>query len=152
MLPPEGALLPSTRTRNADSGADLPLALLHLRRRRSAFLDRSHAVLRGDAKIRARDAQIDLPDPARILQRRLELISRTSPILVASSANTCAIATLLAAKLQASKKTAISASSLTIHIYSPAARGLASKLGRACSPRELRPIINLLPLARLTRE
>ena len=102
-----------------DTPQDLPLAMTHLRWPLAVLLDRSHPAQRCLLLFSLLRAQNDLQHLARILQRRLELISRTSPILVASSANTCAIATLLEAKLQASKKTAISASSLTLHIYTP---------------------------------
>ena len=118
MLPPEGALLASGGTRNADTLPDLPLAMAHLRRPLAVLLDRSHPAHTGLLLFSLLRAQNDLQHLARILQRRLELISRTSPILVASSANTCAIATLSAAKLQASQKTAIPASSSILHIYS----------------------------------
>ena len=123
-----------------DSGPVLPLPMAHLRRPLAVLLDRSHPAHTGLLLFSLLRAQNDLQHLARILQRRLELISRTSPILVASSANTCDIATLSAAKLQASQKTAIPASSSILHMYS-----LTYSPAAALRPRELRPIINLLP-------
>ena len=90
-----------------DSGADLPLALMHLSQPLAALLDHSRPGLMGVAKIRSRRAQNDLQHHARLLQRRLQVMTRTSPILHASSLERRAIVTLLAAKTQASKKTAI---------------------------------------------
>ena len=90
-----------------DSGADLPLALLHLSQPLAALLDHSRPGLMGVAKIRSRRAQNDLQHHARLLQRRLEVMTRTSPILRARSVDRRAIVTLLAARTQASKKTAI---------------------------------------------
>ena len=48
-----------------DRVPDLPLALLHLRRRQAALLDRSHAVPMGDAKIRPLDAPFEIPSSFR---------------------------------------------------------------------------------------
>ena len=48
-----------------DNGADLPVALLHLRRRQAALLDRSHAVPMSDAKIRPLDAPFEMPSSFR---------------------------------------------------------------------------------------
>ena len=48
-----------------DHPPDLPLALLHLRRRQAALLDRSHTVLRGRAKIRPLDALFEMPSSFR---------------------------------------------------------------------------------------
>ena len=98
-----------------DSGPVLPLAMAHLRRPLAVLLDRSHPAHTGLLLFSLLRAQNDLQHLARILQRRLELISITSPILVASSANTGAIATSSAAELQASKKTVISASLAIVH-------------------------------------
>ena len=52
-------------------------------------------------------AQNDVQHHARLLQRRLEVMTRTSPILRASSVERRVIVTLLAARTQASKNTAI---------------------------------------------
>ena len=48
-----------------DHPPDLPLALLHLRERQAALLDRSHTVLMGDAKIRPLDAPFEMPSSSR---------------------------------------------------------------------------------------
>ena len=48
-----------------DRVPDLPLALLHLRERQAALLDRSHTVLMGDAKIRPLDAPFEMPSSSR---------------------------------------------------------------------------------------
>ena len=85
----------------------LPLALLHLRQSRAVFLDRRHPAPRGLPLFPLLRAQIDLQHHARLLQRRLEVMTRTSPILRESGAERRAIVTLLAARTHASKKTAI---------------------------------------------
>ena len=48
-----------------DRVPDLPLALLHLRRRQAALLDRSHAVPRRYAKIRPLDAPFEMHSSSR---------------------------------------------------------------------------------------
>ena len=90
-----------------DDGADLPLALLHLRRPRAVSLDRSHPAHMSIPQFPLLRAQNDLQQHARLLQRRLDVMTRTSPILRARSVDRRAIVTLLAARTQASKKTAI---------------------------------------------
>ena len=90
-----------------DNPEGLPLALLHLRRPRAVFLDRRHPAPRCLPLFPLLRAQIDLQHHARLLQRRLEVMTRTSPILRASSVERRAIVTLLAARTHASKKTAI---------------------------------------------
>ena len=90
-----------------DTRPVLEVALLHLRRRQAAFLDRSHPTQRGRPLISPLRAQNDLQHHARLLQRRLEVMTRTSPILRESSVERRVIGTLLAVRTHASKKTAI---------------------------------------------
>ena len=90
-----------------DTLPDLPLALLHFRRPRAVSLDRSRPAQRCQPLFPLLRAQIDLRHHARLLQRRLEVMTRTSPILRARSVDRRAIVFLLAARTQASKKTAI---------------------------------------------
>ena len=95
MLPHERGLNLERTARQPSTRPDFQLALLHVRLPRVALPVRTGPALRGRTKIRARDAQIPLPDCARLLQRRLHVIFRTAPILVASSATRRAIATPL---------------------------------------------------------
>ena len=90
-----------------DIPPDLPLALLHLRRPRAVFLDRRHPAPRCLPLFPLLRAQIDLQHHARLLQRRLEVMTRTSPVLRASGVERRVVVTLLAARTHASKKTAI---------------------------------------------
>ena len=65
MLPHERGSSFKSDAEMPDSGADLPLALLHLRERQAALLDRSHTVLMGDAKTRPLDAPFEMPSSFR---------------------------------------------------------------------------------------
>ena len=90
-----------------DVPPDLPLALLHLRQPRAVLLYRSRPAPRRLPLFPLLRAQNDLQHRASLLQRRLEVMTRTSPILRESSVERRAIGTLLAARTHASKKTAI---------------------------------------------
>ena len=115
MLPHERRTRLERTPRLHDSGPHLQLALLHVRLPRVALPVRTGPALRRRTKIRARDAQIPLPDCARLLQRRLQVIFRTAPILVASSATRRAVAIRWRQNFDRAKKTQFSASS---HIWS----------------------------------
>ena len=90
-----------------DTLSDLPLVLLHLRRPRAVLLHRSRPAQRCQPLFPLLRDQIDLQHHARFLQRRLEVMTRISPILRTSSVERRAIVTLLAARTHASKKAAI---------------------------------------------
>ena len=107
-----------------DSGHVLPLALLHLIQPLAVLLDRSPPVLRGHTKIRSRRSNFKMPGPARRLQRGLETMSRTSPILVASSTNGRVSSTCLRQNFQLRKKTRFSARSHVV-TFVLAASGMA---------------------------
>ena len=90
-----------------DNPEGLPLALLHLRRPRAVLPHRSRPAQRCWPLFPLLRAQNDLQHHARLLQRRLEVMTRTSPILRVISVERRLIVTLLAARIQASKNTAI---------------------------------------------
>ena len=72
LLPHERAQTLRRTAQNVESGADLPLALLHLSRLLAALLDRSRPGLMSDAKIRTRRARLSLlaDADAALLRRR----------------------------------------------------------------------------------
>ena len=86
-------------------------------------------------------AAFQMPDSARILQRRLQVIPRTSPILVAGSAYGRAVASWWRQNFEARKKTPFSASS---HIVI-AAFLHGHRIPRGPSYAEPKSIIMLLP-------
>ena len=90
-----------------DVPPDLPLALLHLRQPRAVLLYRRRPAPRRLPLFPLLRAQNDLQHRASLLQRRLEVMTRTSPILRESSVERRDIGPLLAARTHASKKTAI---------------------------------------------
>ena len=109
-----------------DNPEGLPLALLHLRRLRVVFLDRRHPAPRCLPLFPLLRAQNDLQHHARLLQRRLEVMTTTSPILRASSVERRVIVALLAGRHNSSvEKDRDSVEILTLKHVFPAARGLA---------------------------
>ena len=124
-----------------DSRADLLLVLPHFRWPRVAVLAGSRCGHIGDTKICALVAPFQVPDSARGLQRRLEVICRCSPNLAASSAYGRAVATWWRQNFELRKKTRFSASS---HIVLAAfLHGHRTTAGQACP--EPKSIIMLLP-------
>ena len=119
-----GHSFPGRALRCPNSGPVLPLALSHLIQPLAVLLDRSRPVLRGHTKIRSRRSNFKMPGPARRLQRGLETMSRTSPILVASSTNGRVSSTCLRQNFQMRKKTRFSARSHVV-TFVLAASGMA---------------------------
>ena len=107
-----------------DSGLVLPLALLHLRGLRGALAVRTGPPLRGFSQIWAVVVAFKMPDPARRLRRGLQAMSKTSPILVASSTNGRVSSTCLRQNFQLRKKTRFSARSHVV-TFVLAASGMA---------------------------
>ena len=136
-----GASLLWTRPTIARQWRDLLLALPHFRWPRVAVLAGSRCGHMSDTKICALVAPFQVPDSARGLQRRLQVMCRCSPNLAASSAYGRASTTWWRQNFELRKKTRISASS---HIVLAAfLHGHRTPADQACA--EPKSIIMLLP-------
>ena len=150
MLPRERGVLPARTAAMPDNPEGLPLALLHLRRPRAVFLDRRHPAPRCLPLFPLLRAQIDLQNHARGLQRRLEVICRTSPNLAASSAYGRAFPTWWRQNFKIRKKTRVSPSShivLAAFLHghrTPRAKRAPSQSQSSCFSRSS-PALPVLP-------
>ena len=151
MLPHERGFKLDRTPAAADNPGVLPLALPHFRSPRVALPAGGRSVPRRLPSFFALVASFQMPDSARGLQRRLQVICRTSPNLAASSAYGREFATWWRQNFEARKKTRFSASS---HIVLAAfLHGHRTPVGQSCA--EPKSIIMLLPKltcpSRLTR-
>ena len=150
LLPHERALLLERTPAMLDVPPALPLALPHLRWLRVAVLAGGRSVPRRLPSFFALVAPFQIPDAARGLQRRLEVICRTSPNLAASSAYGRAFATWWRQNFEIRKKTRVSPSShivLAAFLHghrTPRAKRAPSQSQSSCFSRSS-PALPVLP-------